>query len=240
MGMLIANGQLPTALTTAIATATKTDLWTLRLRNTSSSVAQTITLEVKRGGSTATAVTLPGCVTIPVSGSAVIGPFPVESGDLVYADTTTGTTVDYDLTGTGAPPGGFPNTAFPPTTVEVWDGNGVLQTSGTQPYTPVYSVAAGGTAIGNATALSAGNPNQFSYVSGANNAAAVKLPVAVAGETVTIKSTTSGSTLQVFPQVGAQINANGANAVYNVPNLGRRVFTAVSATLWYTDPETIV
>jgi len=236
MSLLIANGQLPTALTTALATATQSDYWSLRLRNTSSSVAQVVTLEVKRNGGTAR--TLPGSVTIPVSGSAVISGIPMESNDSLFADTTTATTVDYDLTGTGAGPGNTPPVQN--FSVSVFDGSGVLQTSGTAPYEPVYSVAAGGTAIGNATALSAGNPSQFSYISGANNAAAALLPVAVAGEKVTVKSTTSGSTLQIFPQVGSKINGAAANAVYNVPNLGQRVFTAVSATQWYTDPETIV
>lgn len=96
------------------------------------------------------------------------------------------------------------------------------------------TVAVGGTAIGNANAVTEG----FTIVTGANNSAAVKLPPTVAGAVCTIKSNTSGSTLQVFPPVNSSINAGAANAVYNMANLSLRTFYAYNSTLWITDPET--
>lgn len=99
---------------------------------------------------------------------------------------------------------------------------------------PSATVAVGGTAIGNANAVSTG----FTKVTGANNSAAVKLPTAAAGKVCILKSSTSGSTLQVFPFVGDKINGAAANAVYNMANLSQRVFVAYDDTDWYTDPET--
>ncbi len=96
------------------------------------------------------------------------------------------------------------------------------------------AVTVGGTAIGNANAVSYG----FTRVTGANNTAAVKLPAATAGAVCVLKSLTSGSTLQVFPTVGDKINGAAANAVYNMANLSFRVFVAYDSTDWYTDPET--
>lgn len=96
------------------------------------------------------------------------------------------------------------------------------------------TVAVGGTAIGNANAVTEG----FTLVTGANNSAAVKLPPTVAGAVVTIKSNTSGATLQVFPPVNSSINAGAANAVYNMANLSLRTFFAYNSTLWLTAPET--
>jgi hypothetical protein len=96
------------------------------------------------------------------------------------------------------------------------------------------AVAAGGTAIGNAAALIEG----FNRVTGANNAAAVILPVARPGAAVVVKSATSGSILKVFPQVGSTVNGGAANAVYNQANLAIRTFYAHNATAWFTDEET--
>lgn len=96
------------------------------------------------------------------------------------------------------------------------------------------AVTVGGTAIGNANALGYG----FNRVTGANNSAAVRLPAAIAGSVVTVKSLTSGSTLQIFPAVGDKINGAAANAVYNMANLSLRTFHCYDDTDWYTDPET--
>jgi hypothetical protein len=98
---------------------------------------------------------------------------------------------------------------------------------------PVTALAAGGTAIGNANAVSEG----FNVVSGADDTSAVILPTAVAGASCIVKSTAAGKNLQVFPAVGAAINAIAANGVYNqVADAGVTWFFASSATQWYTLP----
>jgi hypothetical protein len=111
--------------------------------------------------------------------------------------------------------------------------NGAAQ--GVPGATATYAINAGGTAIGNAAALNYG----LTIVTGANNSAAVKLPVAIPGAALTVKSVTSGSTLQVFPQVNCAINELANNAVYNMANLSIRIFHAYNSALWVTDEQTI-
>ncbi len=102
-------------------------------------------------------------------------------------------------------------------------------------FLPSATVAVGGNTISNANAVAYG----FTKVTGANNAAAaVRLPAAVAGAIVVLKSTTSGATLAVFPAVNNAISPGANNAVYNMANLSIRTFVAYDTTTWYTDPET--
>ncbi len=93
------------------------------------------------------------------------------------------------------------------------------------------NVAVGGTAIGNANAVYEG----VTIVTGADDTAAVILPVAAIGMKVQLVNTTAGKNLIVFPQVGSAINALGANNAFNsasdAPHL---TFIATSATQWYT------
>lgn len=108
-------------------------------------------------------------------------------------------------------------------------------TLGKSPRIPVNaSVAVGGTAIGNANAVSEG----ITIVTGADDTAAVILPVAVAGAEVILISTTASKNLVVFPQVNAAIDALGANNSFNsavdAPHLA---FRATSATQWYCISE---
>jgi len=99
----------------------------------------------------------------------------------------------------------------------------------------VATVVVGGTAIGNANAVTSG----FTLVTGANNTAAVKLPEAAAEVVVVIKNLTGTAILPVFPAVNDKINNAAANAVYNIPNGGQRMFIAYNATDWFSHPETI-
>jgi hypothetical protein len=109
--------------------------------------------------------------------------------------------------------------------------NGTFVCSGTTiPAVSVQACNAAGSVIGNATALTAA----FCVVDLADNATGVKLPVAVAGSTVTVKSTVSGKTLNVYPQVNAAIDALGANAAYVQAAVNCTTFRAVSATQWYS------
>jgi predicted RecA/RadA family phage recombinase len=119
------------------------------------------------------------------------------------------------------------------------DGAITIGTTGTvtfghNPRIPVATVAVGGTAQGNANAVTEG----FTLVTGANNSAAVVLPTTAAGAVCHIKSGTSGSTLQVFPPSGSKINGATANAVYNMANLSLRSFYAYNTTDWFTAAET--
>ena len=100
---------------------------------------------------------------------------------------------------------------------------------------PVTNTATSGTAIGNAGALTEG----YNVVTGGNNSAAVILPAIGPGKQVTIVNTVQTATLQVFPQVLNSINNLANNAIYNVPNGGKRIFTYGVAGQWYTDPQTI-
>ena len=93
------------------------------------------------------------------------------------------------------------------------------------------TVAALGSAIGNAVNITAG----FSLVSGGNNAVGVILPVAVAGKSIAVKNTGAGG-LFVYPQVNSAINALGANNSINMATLTAATFVATSATQWYTVP----
>ena len=99
----------------------------------------------------------------------------------------------------------------------------------------VATVVVGGTAIGNANAVTSG----FTLVTGANDTAAVKLPEAAAEVVVVIKNLVANKILPVFPAVNDKINNAAANAVYNIPNGGQRMFIAYNATDWFSHPETI-
>ena len=55
MSLNIASGQLASS-NTAVATAVQTDVWNLRLYNTSASLPQTVTVQTKRASSISGAV----------------------------------------------------------------------------------------------------------------------------------------------------------------------------------------
>ena len=107
--------------------------------------------------------------------------------------------------------------------------------SGDLTRTPVATVAVGGTAIGNANAVSTG----FTLVTGADDTAAIKLPAAAEGKVCIVKNGVSNKILKVFPAVNDQINGTTANSVYNQTNGAFRMYVAFNAVSWFTDPEVV-
>lgn len=128
---------------------------------------------------------------------------------------------------------------FGATTVASLTSSGAITGTTVTPSTgvrePVTTVAAAGTVIGNAAALSEG----FNLVTAADNTKGVILPAFVAGEKIKVKNNTSGKILLVYPPVGGKINGGAANAVYNVAALAERTFHVYNSTDSFTDPETI-
>ncbi len=113
---------------------------------------------------------------------------------------------------------------------------GTVSTGGAKVRVPVSTQAATGTVIGNVgTTLVEG----FNYITAANNALAVQLPVGAVGMQVTVVNAVYTATLPVFPQVNAAINNLTANASYSMGNGSKRVFTFAATNQWYTDLVTI-
>lgn len=105
-----------------------------------------------------------------------------------------------------------------------------IKTFSSMPRIPINAgVTALGNAIGNAAAVAEG----FTVVTGADANLAVKLPEAVAGAKVILKSVTA-AVLKVFPAVNDAINAAAANAVFNMPASTCCEFTAIDGVTWYT------
>lgn len=244
MSLNIASGQLASS-NTAVATAVQTDVWNLRLYNTSASVPQTVTLQTKRASNISGAVASPTAYTIwqgviPASGSAVIGNIPVESGDILLAGTTTATNTNYDLTGLGLQPGTLDAKSGGALTAQVFDKNGNLQGASSVAAPSVQALNGSGNTISNSAVITAGNPFAVVLVSAANNAVnTTLLPVATVGQQITVYNLSGAATLGVFPQVGSTIfagNTNlGTNAIYNIPAGGSRTFSAGSTTAWYSE-----
>ncbi len=120
-------------------------------------------------------------------------------------------------------------------------GSGVMfmasvSTGGCNVRVPVTTAAATGTTIANVnTTLKEG----FNYITAANNALAVILPVGAVGMQVTVVNAVYTATLPVFPQVNAAINNLAANASYSIGNGAKRTFTFATTNLWYSDLVTI-
>ncbi len=96
----------------------------------------------------------------------------------------------------------------------------------------VNSVAAAGSAIGDATALG----NGLNIVSGADGTKGVILPTPKPGQMVIVKGTTAG-VLKVYPQSGSVINALSASAALSLTTGAMpSIFVASSATQWYSIP----
>ena len=96
---------------------------------------------------------------------------------------------------------------------------------------PVAAVAAAGNSQATAAALSEG----LNVVSAADGTKGVRLPTAVAGAVVIIKSTVAAA-LKIYPASGAAINAVAANGSYDITNLTSTMLVASSATQWYSVP----
>ncbi len=90
------------------------------------------------------------------------------------------------------------------------------------------AVAATGTVIGNAAALSYG----FTVVTGANDAVGVQLPVAFPGAEVEIYSANATNGLLVYPQVNSTIAGGSANSSINIEGKSMARFRGTSGTNW--------
>ena len=112
---------------------------------------------------------------------------------------------------------------------------GSVSTGGANIRLAVSTVAATGNTISNAAALLEG----YTTVTGANNSAAVKLPVGAIGMQCIVQNTVQTATLQVFPQVNAAINNLSANSVYNIANGAVRTFVYTASNQWYAEPQTV-
>jgi hypothetical protein len=96
---------------------------------------------------------------------------------------------------------------------------------------PVAAVAAVGSTQANAAALSEG----LNVVSAADGTKGVRLPTAVAGTVVIVKSTAAAA-LKIYPATGAAINAVTANDAYSIASLTSTMLVASSTTQWYSVP----
>ncbi len=91
-------------------------------------------------------------------------------------------------------------------------------------------VAATGTVIGNAAALSA-NAN-LHIVTGANDAVGVILPATSAGQLHVIYSANATNGLLVYPPVNSTINGGSANSSINIEGKTMAILVATNATNW--------
>lgn len=89
-------------------------------------------------------------------------------------------------------------------------------------------VAATGTVIGDATAMTA----EVNVISGADGSAGVILPIATVDAIVTVINSDASNDLLVYPVTASQINALGASAAFTVTAGQTATFVARSTTLW--------
>lgn len=115
--------------------------------------------------------------------------------------------------------------------IAIGDSNTSAITFGVMPKIPVTTVAAAGSAQGDAAALSLG----FNLVTGADDAKGVVLPAAVAGSQVIIK-VGDGADLKVYPASGDAINALSADAAMTVVDDVCFMLIALDGATWYTLP----
>jgi hypothetical protein len=94
----------------------------------------------------------------------------------------------------------------------------------------VSNIAAAGTALANAAAITKSMVYVNACLNGAN---AVRLPSITAGMSIFITNG-SANTLNVFPPANAQINTNGANTVYSQLAGSTLIYIAPIANQWYT------
>lgn len=112
------------------------------------------------------------------------------------------------------------------------DDFGYVRLNHPQTLRAVTTVAAAGSVIGDAAALSQG----INIVTGADGTKGVILPVARPGAEVIIKGTTAG-VLKIYPQSGSTINALSASAAMSLSSGAiPAILIATSATQWYTIP----
>ena len=94
---------------------------------------------------------------------------------------------------------------------------------------PAVTLAATGTVIGNAAAITA----RFSVVTGANDSAGVLLPsTAAVGDEYLVYSSTATSGLKVYPPVNSDINDGSANAAVAIEGKTLARFIRIDGTTW--------
>jgi hypothetical protein len=96
-------------------------------------------------------------------------------------------------------------------------------------YAAPVSVAAAGSAQGDATALTRGALNT---VSGADGTKGVILPEAVAGSRVRVYNEHATNGLKVYPASGDDINDGTANAAITIEGKTLAWFEAIDASTW--------
>lgn len=115
-----------------------------------------------------------------------------------------------------------------------YNGTAWVTSSGNSPSTPA-TVAATGSAIGNAAAVTAG----FTFVTNADATKGVKLPATAANLQATIKNDeAANAVLKVYPPVNSSINNAAANVAYSLAANSAVTFYGYNATKWYTVPFT--
>ncbi len=187
-----------------------------------------------------------GALTITSASATAlaVGPNGTTNPTLLVVSSTTNAAGGLSITGAADAAGvalaGIGSNTNEPLTLDA-KGSGLItigsvSTGGAVVYIKTATVAATGSAIGNAAAVGLG----YSYVTASDNTKGVILPASIANKQVTVKNTVATALLLIYPPVNSQINAKGVNNVYNIPNAAERTFTCVSTTLWYTAPETIV
>ena len=112
------------------------------------------------------------------------------------------------------------------------NGGKITTNSGGYVLKSVAAVTAVGTDQATAVPLVA----EVNVVAGADGTVGAVLPTAQAGMQITVKTTVAGQVLKVYPATGAAINAIAANSAISMAALTSAIFTATSATQWYTTP----
>src|SRR5262249_31331308 len=98
---------------------------------------------------------------------------------------------------------------------------------------PTATVAAAGSAQGDAAAISTG----FTLVSAADGAKGIVLPTAAAGLVCIIKNVDAANAiLKIYPAAGDAINALSANAAFSIAAKTSVILVAYDAVTWYSVP----
>jgi predicted RecA/RadA family phage recombinase len=106
----------------------------------------------------------------------------------------------------------------------------------TTPLLPnVQSVAAAGSVVGDATAITANGVHNVVTVTAGDGTKGVILPAAVAGQLFFLKNN-AAAILKVYPPTGGAINALSANAAISMASLTSAIFMFTSATTVMTIP----
>lgn len=97
------------------------------------------------------------------------------------------------------------------------------------------ALAAAGSAIGDAAAITATAPGIVTSTGG-NNAAGIKLPTGNPGDVYWVHNL-AADILFVYPAVNCSINAIAANTKINMATVTSAAFTKINSTLWVTSPR---